>query len=78
MQIIPSILESWNFFGNCQKLFNFLLITYPLELTFGFVFPFVEYLYTPDENTVKNDRAKFIYGPNHMYVENLNQKAATT
>lgn len=44
---------------------------------FDFVFPFVEYLYTPDENTVKNDRPKFIYGPNHMYVENSNQKATT-
>lgn len=40
---------------------------------FGFVFPFVAYLYTPGENTVKNSRPKFIYGPNHMHVENLNQ-----
>lgn len=30
------------------------------------------------KNTVKNDRPKFIYGPNHMYVENSNQKATTT
>lgn len=28
---------------------------------FGFVFPFVEYLYTLGENTVKNDRPKLIY-----------------
>lgn len=42
---------------------------------FGFVFLFVECLCTPDENTIKSDRCKFIYVPNHMYVENLNQKA---
>lgn len=37
---------------------------------FGFIL--IEYLCTPDKNTVKNDRPKFIYGHNHMYEENSN------
>lgn len=42
---------------------------------FDFVFLFIECLCTPDKNTVKSDRHKYIYVPNHTYVENLNQKA---